>query len=152
MSRLQPRETTAKVDHRGMSFERKSTKRKKFRGDDPPRHGDPPKKTIHVEGRYLTIEEYFQKRALHKHKNYTSIDPKQLKQYQCKNLLSHMNQTYKVQGYTFKVEKYSSEVITKVYLRSTKVYFRSTQVYFRSALFYFQRTKGYFRSKCKNIL
>ena len=47
---------------------------------------------------------------LHKHKNFTSIDPKQLKQYQCKNLLSHMNQALKVQGYTFKVEKYTSEV------------------------------------------
>lgn len=57
------RDTTSKVDHRGMSFERRSTKRKKFTGDDPPGDGDPPKKVIHVEGKFLTVEEYFQKRV-----------------------------------------------------------------------------------------
>ena len=59
------RETTGKVDHRGMSFERRSTKRKKFTGDDPPGDGDPPKKVIHVEGKFLTVEEYFQKGCLY---------------------------------------------------------------------------------------
>ena len=56
-------ESTVKVDHRGMSFERHSTKRKKFTGEDPPGDGDPPKKAIHVEGKFLTIEEYFKKRS-----------------------------------------------------------------------------------------
>ena len=55
--------STDKVDHRGMSFERHSTKRKKFTGEDPPGDGDPPRKAIHVEGSFLTIEEYFERRT-----------------------------------------------------------------------------------------
>ena len=52
--------------------------------------------------------------VINKHKNYTSTDPKQVKQNQFKNRLSHMNQTFKVQGYTFKVEK--------IYFRNSSKY------------------------------
>ena len=99
---------------------------------------------------------------LHKHKNYTSIDPKQLKQYQCKNLLSHMNQTFKVQGHTFKVEKFTSEVqkytfeVQKYTFEVQKYTFEvrnytfkgqkdtfevSARIYFESRKVYFRRTK-----------
>lgn len=57
------RDTTKKVDHRGPSFVRGSTKRKKFTGEDPPGDGDPPRKAIHAGGKFLTMEEYFQLRV-----------------------------------------------------------------------------------------
>ena len=55
---------TDKVDLRGPMHTRSQTKRKRFTGDDPPGgEEDPPKKKIHVEGDYLTVDEYFKIRT-----------------------------------------------------------------------------------------
>ena len=41
---------------------RKTTKRKRFTGDDPPGDDEPPKGKINVKGRYMSFEEYLQVR------------------------------------------------------------------------------------------
>ena len=88
---------------------------------------------------------------LHKHKNYTSIDPKTVKTISVqKSTFTHESDLESTRIYIQSRKIYFRS--TKVYVRRTKVYFRSTKVYFLSAQLYFQRTKGYFRSKCKNIL
>ena len=55
--------STGRSDFRGGMHTRNDTKRKRFTGDDPPGEEDPPKKKIHVEGDYLTVEEYFKLRT-----------------------------------------------------------------------------------------
>ena len=84
-----------------------------------------------------------------KRKNYTSIDPKQLRQYQWENRRSkiavlqfeNLRLVLQVGFCTSKVYLCTSEVYfctSKVYFCTSKVYFCTSKVYFESILLYFE--------------
>ena len=85
-------------------------------------------------------------------KNYTSIDPKQLRQYQWENRRSKIAVLqFENLRLVLQVGFCTSEVYfctSKVYFCTSKVYFCTSKVYFESILLYFESILLYFESIC----